>query len=140
LPGILLYTILSGKLMELLVDRRIYYSLFAIIAAYAGTVGYLEMQYPGFIDRMWNYELMGRYSETIEGHSGGVFFYVDKLFNEHFKPMAFLALPALLWIWIKGSDKSRSLALYLVCSIVGYLAIISFSGTKTTWYHAPVFP
>jgi 4-amino-4-deoxy-L-arabinose transferase-like glycosyltransferase len=140
LPGMALYVVISGKLLPLLRDRRIYLSLFAILGAYAGTVGYLEVQYPGFVDRMWNYELMGRYSETIEGHSGGVFFYFKKLFNHHFTPIAYLVIPASYWLLKYGNDQKRSLTTFLLLSALGYLAIISFSGTKTGWYHAPVFP
>jgi 4-amino-4-deoxy-L-arabinose transferase-like glycosyltransferase len=140
LPGMVLYVLLRGKLIDSLRDKRIYFSLFAILGAYTGTVGYLEFQYPGFIDRMWNYELMGRYSETIEGHSGGMFFYFKKLFNHHFTPLAYLLIPALIWLFKFGSDKKRSLTLFLLLSFLGYMAVISFSGTKTTWYHAPVFP
>jgi len=140
LPGMVLYVILRGQLLPLLRDVKIYLSLLAIVAAYAGTVGYLELQYPGFIDRMWNYELMGRYSETIEGHAGGVFFYFKKLFNHHFTPIAYLVIPASFWLLKFGSDQKRSLTLFLLLSFLGYMAVISFSGTKTGWYHAPVFP
>lgn len=140
LPGMVVYVLWRGKIFQLLRDPRIYVSLFAILAAYAGTIGYLEVSYPGFIDRMWNYELMGRYSETIEGHSGGVFFYFKKLFNHHFTPLAYLVIPAVYWLFKFGSQQKRSLTLFLALSFLGYMAVISFSGTKTTWYHAPVFP
>lgn len=140
-PGLLLYLIFSGQLLKVLKDYRIYIAVGSIVVAYLGTIFYYESQYPGFIDRMWNYELMGRYTKTIEGHRGGFLHYAMKMFKEGFVPFMY-AVPVSVALVLdkKMNAQIRQLLLLVFAVFAAYLLVISFSETKTAWYHAPLFP
>ncbi len=91
-PAWLIFAGLKGRLGNFLKDRKLYFAAFTAIAIYAGVIGLFEWNYAGFIDRMWNYELMGRYSNAIEGHSGSWNYYLSA-FIEHDFTVYF-------WIWL----------------------------------------
>lgn len=140
-PGLLAFALHQKALVRLLKDPRIYLALFFIAGTYAATVGYFEWRFPGFIDRMWNYELMGRYSNTIEEHSGNVFYYAEYLLWRGFMPFSLIMIFTLLLV----KDKSmaapvKNLILLAAYALLGYLVVISLSETKTSWYSAPLFP
>jgi 4-amino-4-deoxy-L-arabinose transferase-like glycosyltransferase len=60
LPGLLLYTIYSKKFTEVLTDKLVWITILSVASVFFGSVFYLNEIYPGFLDRMWGYELMGR--------------------------------------------------------------------------------
>lgn len=136
-PGVLLYTLLSKTLLSCLKDYRMYLSILSIAVAYGGTVSYLESQYPGFIDRMWNYELMGRYQKVIESHQGSPLFYL-RILQDQFSPYVYL-IPFIIGLsFSKNVDPlMRKLVQLMGCVFLSYIIIISFSETKTFWYLAP---
>lgn len=138
-PGLLVYILVQKKL-KLLKDYRVYVALAVITGLYLVAVFYFEQQYPGFIKRMWEYELSGRYSENIEGHRGGFTYYFE-LLKTGFSPFVWVALSSLVFVFDrKISPFSRNLIQVLVFVFFSYALILSFSSTKTTWYHAPLYP
>lgn len=139
-PGLLLYIILEGKAGELLRKKDIYLAFAVIIGVYGGTLWYFEIQQSGFIHRMWEYELMGRYSNIIEGHSGGPMYYFNELM-EGIPVFIYPAIFSLLILWEDRAPKHlKSLVLLLWCVSLSYAVIISMSETKTMWYTAPLYP
>lgn len=139
-PGLLLFLLMEGKARELLKKRDLYIALAVIIGVYGGTLWYFETQQTGFIQRMWDYELMGRYSTTIEGHSGGPMYYFNQLM-EGIPVFFFPAIFSLLILWEDRAPKPlKSLILLLWCVSLSYGFIISLSETKTMWYSAPLYP
>jgi len=139
-PGLLVYVIYQKKWRWLFRRPEWYGALFLIIGVYAGSLVYFEWQHPGFIDRMWNYELMGRYQKTIEGHQGGPLYYLNRLIRGmgvFFWPAIFS--PLLLSV-PDVPNRWKSLIRILWMSMLSYGLIISFSATKTSWYVAPLYP
>ncbi len=136
-PGVLIYTLLSGQLGRCLKDYRIYLSVLGIGLAYGGTLAYFESQYPGFVDRMWNYELMGRYQTIIEEHQGPPLYYL-RLLQERFSPYIYL-IPFVIGYSFhpRVPAMMKCLIQIVSCAFVSYIAIISLSETKTFWYLAP---
>lgn len=138
-PGLLLYVIFQGKLKWLFSRPEWYGALLLIAGVYAGSLWYFETQNPGFINRMWNYELMGRYQETIEGHVGGPLFYLREVrdgLGVFFWPAA---LSPLLLYTRTTAPRRKNLVLILWLSMLSYGCILSFSETKTAWYSAPLY-
>ncbi len=137
-PGILLFTFWKGKLFSMLKDYKFLLSCVSILGVYAAVIAYFESRFPGFIDRMWNYELMGRYTNTIENHSKDFLYFFTDLALESFVPY-FLLIPI---IFASSFNKSMSkplqdsiqlITLVMFC----YTLVLSFSQTKTDWYIAP---
>ncbi|PHR44637.1 MAG: hypothetical protein COA32_14695 [Fluviicola sp.] len=142
LPGILAFILLKKhRFKEVMGSYKTYMSAIIIAGAYILTLVYFEWQYPGFFDRMWNYELLGRYTNTIEGHSGGFFFYFDIYFNQNSSYLGYFALFGLFVLFDKNADiRLKRLTTLLSLVFVSYLLFISISATKTEWYVAPLYP
>ena len=139
-PGLLLFVIQQKKLKWLFSRPAWYGVLFLIAGVYLGSLWYFESKQAGFFDRMWNYELLGRYQTTIEGHVGGPLFYLRELIDGmgvFFWPAAFS--PLLVGGW-SAQGKWKNLIMILWLSMLSYGGILSFSETKTAWYAAPLFP
>jgi len=141
LPGMLIYTIYACKLKSILTDKNIWLSIMLIIGSYLATIGYLEYQSEGFIDRMWNYELGGRYSEAKDGHKGNIWYFVKDLSLTHFRIYFWLVLIALILLRDpKLSPAKKQLITYLGVVFISYILIISFAKTKLFWYGMPATP
>lgn len=142
LPGIFIFIVLSkSRFKEIMGSYKTYLAAIVIAGAYVLTLVYFEWQYDGFFDRMWNYELMGRYTTTIEGHSGGFFYYFDIYFNQDNTYLGYFALLGLFVLFDKqAEDRLKRLTALLSLAFISYLVIISISATKTEWYVAPLYP
>ena len=151
-PAWVLFALISGKIPTLLKDQRLYAAALGVLGVYAAVLAGFEMAYPGFFDRMWNYELMGRYTEVIEGHTGPWYYYIDLLFKDDtlFLWLAIMAaFGAVLgygkrmgWSSLKFQKWGVGGRVFIFVFLVGafYLAVVSQSQTKLPWYHAPLFP
>ncbi len=140
IPGLFLYAAYRGVFFKLLKRSSTYVAIFALVASYVATVVYLENAYPGFFYRMWDYELFGRYNNTIEGHSGGFFFYFELYFSHHHAPW-FIFIWTIPFIFLNknNSKKNKNFAVCLLLSFLSYFIIVSMSSTKTAWYYAPLY-
>jgi len=140
-PGLLLFTILTRQLIPTLKDYRFWLAGFTIVGLYAGLIYYYELQQPGFFDRMWNYELFGRYTKTIEGHSFPAYYYFEYLAFEKMIPYIFMVPIIFLLAFKKDQSPTLKNSILGVGSVmICYLFFLSFSQTKTTWYVAPAYP
>lgn len=142
LPGLFLFILVKKERFLMVMKNYKTYSAMVIIGmVYICTIGYYEWQYPGFFQRMWDYELMGRYSETIEGHSGGLMYYIDLYFKHGFLKIGYIILLGLFPLLDKNaSPKVKRLLTLLFLVFISYLVFITLSATKTTWYIAPLYP
>lgn len=139
-PGIIVYLIATKRLISIVTDWKFLMACFLIAAAYVGVVGYYEYAYPGFFDRMWNYELMGRYSGTIEEHYQSKFYYLDKLARKFLNPYLYFIPFIFIASFKKGMDpKLRSGIQYFTSIALFYLLIVSQSKTQTDWYVVPIY-
>lgn len=141
LPGLLLYTIYTKKLKAVLTDKYVWITIGMIVCIFSGTILYLNWVYPGFIDRMWGYELMGRYTDAKDGHKGGFsFFFNDLAFNSFRYYFWMIPISLLLFLSRDISDYTKRILLCLVIVFFSYLLIISFAETKLFWYGTPIIP
>ena len=151
-PAWVLFALISGKIPTLLKDQRLYAAALGVLGVYAAVLAGYEMAYPGFFDRMWNYELMGRYTEVIEGHTGPWYYYIDLLFKDDTLFMWLVIMAAfgavlgygkrMGWSSLKFQKWGVGGRVFIFVFLVGavYLAVVSQSQTKLPWYHAPLFP
>lgn len=150
-PAWLLFALVSGKGFSLIKDVRLYRLGAAVLGIFGLVLGGFEWAYSGFLDRMWNYELMGRYTKVIEGHTGPWYYYVDLLVKQDFIYTLVIALSSSLILLrrdnAEGSmvrrnnlDVGLKLGIFIFLMILFYGLVISYSKTKLPWYHAPLFP
>lgn len=138
-PALLLYAILRGKLVWLLRQPRLYavaVGVVGVIAAY-----YLAREHydPGYLKLVAENELGGRFSQTIEGHTGKWSFYFDTLYTKDFEGWLWWLLPAVL-VWLQPDRLVRRAGSYLLLFVVGWLGVLSTSATKIDWYAIPAYP
>jgi len=139
-PIWLFLAIIYKRFWPLLRDSRIYMGIGVVLGTYGLVILGFELNYPGFIQRMWNYELLGRYTEVIEGHTGPWFYYIQNLFQNDYKYAMISVLLLFPLVWELRKSIEGQLAVFLGFTGVFYLMVISFSQTKLPWYHAPLFP
>jgi 4-amino-4-deoxy-L-arabinose transferase-like glycosyltransferase len=139
-PGFILYLLAERKLLPVLRDKYLYVAIGAFFFVLLVVFGSLELNHPGFLQRMWDYELFGRYTETIDEHQHGFWYFMQIWFAGDFLPWVYL-LP--LGILLLGSKSHHAVHSYIKLGLLAgipYLLIISASQTKTFWYQAPLFP
>lgn len=140
LPGMLLYALYKKQLFKLLKLPIMYAAVGVILLALIGPYIYLEWCYPGYIQRAWEYELAGRYSNVIDRHEHGFLWYGTELLNVHFVPwFGILPLAILVLVFDRSAIIKRVTILTAITALC-FLLIISLSGTKTFWYAVPVIP
>lgn len=147
-PAWILFAFVSGKGISLIKDVRIYRLGALVLSLFALVLFGFEWAYPGFLDRMWNYELMGRYTNVIEGHTGPWYYYINLLIEKDNVYVWVVVLSGLLLLLnryvSKAGDPRNNLAFtlgdFLFITVLVYGTVISLSKTKLPWYHAPIFP
>ena len=141
LPGLFIYTILIGKLKSILTNKNVWLMILSVIMVYSGVIFYLNYQYPGFVDRMWGYELMGRYTDAKDGHKGDFSFFFTEIAFNGFKWYFWLVPISLLALLSKDINRNTSQLLICLASVFfSFLLLISFAETKLYWYVTPIIP
>jgi 4-amino-4-deoxy-L-arabinose transferase-like glycosyltransferase len=138
LLGLLVYTLYQKRLGKLLRSPSFYGSAIFVIGA--GLSYYLLREYynPGYLHAMLGNEV-GRYSDSVEGHTGSFWFYLQQM-QRTFIPWLYLVLPSL--VITQFSQKRLTKALGAFCSfyLICHSLVISSSQTKLAWYNAPEYP
>jgi 4-amino-4-deoxy-L-arabinose transferase-like glycosyltransferase len=90
---------------------------------------------------MWYFGYSGfmRATYPIEGHSGGVLYYLTYLFTSE-NPVWIAALPFAISLSLYGAVKRSKPDTLLVIWIITVLGLFTFAQTKLYWYILPAFP
>lgn len=95
-----------------------------------------------FFKKMIEFDLLERTSRTLEGHTGGPFYYLLTFQYGYFywllALVAGLVLYAALYRSIDKIEKNTALLLFLWITVP--LVLYTIAKTKITWYILPVFP
>ena len=141
LPGLILYCLIRGSFLALAKDLRVYLLLFVMTVIYVGLVGYYESRFPGFFDRMWNYELFGRYTNAVDGHDNNHFYFLENMGLKDFFPFLLLMPVAVFVLLILDKYKRyRNFVILSAAVFLMYFLGISISSTRLFWYSAPLYP
>ncbi|MDT8309064.1 MAG: glycosyltransferase family 39 protein [Bacteroidales bacterium] len=139
-PALIIWALMEQQLITILFRKQFWLGfLFFLLVTAAYYLG-RELINPGYLNAVNLNELSGRYFETIEGHRGGFWFFLNN--------MATFQSP--YWIWVVGGlsipgllskeRKVMKITAFSMVSIIVYLFVISISKTKLIWYTLPVFP
>lgn len=142
LPGLGAYTLISReRRTSVLLNKKTYAGVGIVLGGFALTILYYNLAYPGFFQRMWDYELMGRYSTTIENHDGAFTYYIEQYFTAGNYGLNYTILIGGFSLFDRNmSIEKRNVMILLLFSFISYLLVISNSATKTEWYGAPLYP
>ncbi len=92
-----------------------------------------------FINNYLLYHVLERATNSIEGHEGGAFFYLN-IIQTQFFPW-FLLLPVALWgLGKKLRQDASGLAQILLVLVSVVLLGYSLASTKLAWYIIPIYP
>jgi 4-amino-4-deoxy-L-arabinose transferase-like glycosyltransferase len=140
LPGLLIYTIVERKLLQVFKNPALYIGYFLFLSVVIGYYLCREYYNPGFINAVWQNELWGRYSTVIEDHNGSWTYYTMWLRNKGFSywfpllPFGFIASQ----LFLKQDFKSFSF--YISILIISFFFILSGSKTQLEWYDMAAYP
>jgi 4-amino-4-deoxy-L-arabinose transferase-like glycosyltransferase len=139
-PAIVLFALYKRQLLNLLRDR---YTWFAVLAYVVVILGYYlarNASCPDFIYRVWAFEVGGHYGETRDGHDHPWFWYMKQWYDFKFQYwLPFLPLGIGL-LFHPRFRAQRDIHVLLLLAFGTYLAVVSSSQTKLSWYDASLYP
>lgn len=139
-PALLVYSLLTGNFIRTLRGKYTYLGLFTFVVLVGGYHFLREMQGPGYLAAVWENDMGGRFSSTLENHVGRFSHYWEFLKNEGFWCwILLLPLGAILGIQAKDKAQKR-IAILASLQMVLIFLIISNAKTKLFWYATPMYP
>ncbi len=141
MPGLLIYILLSKKIMSVLKDPFFYIGCAGYILIIASYYILREQFNPGYLAAVYENELTGRYLKVNEGHNGNLFSYIKLLSSvqTYFWFDLFLLCIAIYPFVIKKFDFNKLFQYFLLLTICFFIVLTS-SKTIIDWYSAPALP
>lgn len=137
-PALLLFALISGKLLWLLKNRYTWYGAGILLLMIAFIYGWREIADPGYIQAMLHEEVTGRYSEVVAGYGGGPFYYLETFMDyRQYSYWMLFFLPGVFLIL--RNPNTRTLGLFQLLLVFTTLGILSVSSTKFNWYNAILY-
>jgi 4-amino-4-deoxy-L-arabinose transferase-like glycosyltransferase len=141
MPALLLYTILQGRLWQLLRQPRVWAVVLGALALPALYYLTREAAAPGYWHAVVINELGGRFAGTLDEHQGPWTYYLQNLEDHLLGAWKYWLLPAIIILALeRGSSATRRLSMLLFFFVVCWLTVISTAQTKLEWYPGPVYP
>jgi 4-amino-4-deoxy-L-arabinose transferase-like glycosyltransferase len=137
--GVVLYLLLVARWRRPL--QTPWYGVAAAMVAATGLGWYAlrEQIAPGYLRAALFNDVSGRFTKTLDRHSGSPLYYVDNLVRGGSFSAGFLLAPAPLALWfVKG--RARLALLYSLCIVIGAIGVLSLSATKLSHYAAMTLP
>ena len=136
IPGLFLFTIINKKITSVLKNPHFYLGSIIFIMLVGGYYISREIVNPGYLMKVYENELGGRYLKVLEEHQHPWYYYIMHLNTRHWN----LILPfSLLGIFFIKSQVMKKFLTYNWIIAISYLLIISSSATKLLWYIAPFY-
>jgi len=140
IPSLLIYAIFTKKI-RYIISSPAFYLCAMLYFTVTGTY-FLLMEHlsPGYFSAVWDNDMGGRYSGTIDQHLHPFFFYFNNLVESRFIPWIFVLPLSGFLIFRSQNSELKRFSVFAGVGIVGYWLIISLARTKLLWYDAPLFP
>jgi hypothetical protein len=142
-PGLLLFTIAMGRLVQTLRQNFFWLSVLGFLIIIGGYYTIAEYYYPGYLQLVWENELLPRFFNNSElyhyNQMPEPFHYTKILVTENFKHFFYFLPFGLLLVYFKNSPKESRFALATLITALTFHVVIS-NGTYNAWYNAPIFP
>jgi outer membrane protein assembly factor BamB len=141
LPLIMIvYLVVTKRSVRFLFSKRFLLFLGVGLLVFLPWIIYMLQQF-GSSFGMWYFGYSGfmRATYPIEGHSGGVLYYLTYLFTSE-NPVWIAALPFAISLSLYAAVKRSKPDTLLVIWISTVLGLFTFAQTKLYWYILPAFP
>ncbi len=139
LPALFLFTIIQRKLIWVVTQKILYLDILCFVAAIASFYLLREHYNPGYLQAVWENDLGGRFSGTLENHQHEFSWYFMGLIQYRF--LQWWLVPIGLLLGATHRDpKIKRVTLYAALISGTYLCLISAAKTKLEWYDAPLYP
>ncbi len=140
LPALAIFTAIRGHIRRLFLNQYFYLGLLVFLVVVGTYYTFREHVNPGYLEAVWNNELVGRYLNTLEGHKRPWFFFFIQLCSKRYSFwwLIFLLSPLVIFTW--GNRSQKRFGSYLWCLVLVQLLVISFSKTKLAWYDFQIIP
>lgn len=135
------YLFLSGNFRKLRISQWLLLLLSFVVPILLW--GSLRFHQDGlrFFENMINYDLLNRSENSIEGHTGGVFYYLLTLLRYHGCWIILLIASALYYAApIYNNIKKKSNVMLICLWIVLPFILYTIAKTKIEWYILPIYP
>lgn len=140
LPAMLAYVLYIRKAKTFFTRPSTYLAIGGFLLLVLGYYLARESRNPGYLQAVWENELGGRYSSTLEGHEHPFFYYLNNLVSWRFIPFLFF-IPLSFFILLREKSRHiRNFVVLMLLAIVLWWLIISISQTKLAWYDVPLLP
>jgi 4-amino-4-deoxy-L-arabinose transferase-like glycosyltransferase/putative flippase GtrA len=137
LPALFAYVCLQGRLSHCLRTRAFYINMAVVLAVCVGYYIVREQIDPGYFAAVRDNDLGGRYASVLEGHQGGILWYLTLYTLYPWIVPGFIAAAYIIW---RDTGEPRKICWFLVILSSFYIAVISLASTKLPWYLIPVCP
>ncbi len=139
LPGLLFYSLWKKQVLTILTNKDFYIGVVIFIVPVLGIYLLREAYNHGYLAAVYNNEIGGRY--FTEKNINNDFLYYFKMFTRKRLIPWYVIIPIAIAIGLLNEDsKKKKLTVFLISMVFPFLAIISFSRTKLSWYDVPAFP
>jgi len=140
IPANLILLIVFKQIVPFLKSKWLYFYLLIFLSIVLTYYLNVENTQNGYIGRVLENEIFGRYFSVKDAHQAGFLYYFVILTREQFFPWIIFAFISFIISIKKLKDSNLKLFIASWIVLLTYLLIISLSKTKCQWYTAPVFP
>ncbi|XHH08011.1 MAG: PQQ-binding-like beta-propeller repeat protein [Candidatus Bathyarchaeia archaeon] len=137
---VIIYFLIAKRSLRFLFTKRFAAFLGVGLLIFLPWVTYMLMQYgSSFSEWYFIYSGITRATNPIEGHDGGIFYYLTYLVTAE-NPVWIAALPFAVGFSAYAVTKRSKPDMLLIVWITIVLGLFTFAQTKLYWYILPAFP
>lgn len=140
LPALLVYAFYKKRVLGLLKSWHTWGAIAMFLVLVLGYYFYREWQLPGFLQRVWEEEIGGRYTSGNPGHQHPFYHYYQLLFDWQFVPWLFFLPLSIVTFFTERGKPYRDFNLLLLLAVIVHTTILANSDSKADWYLAGAFP
>lgn len=137
LPGLFLYTLLAGKIKNVLFSRIFWFSV--IVGTSIFLWHYILREYfnPGYIRALQTMQI-GRYVDSSNVGASDYTYYIEN-FIKDFGPWIY-SIPLSVVGLLYANSIQKKLGFYSLLLATTLITLLTFSKAQFEWYEAPVYP
>lgn len=139
LPALFIFLVQQKKL-GFFRSKWFFIDAFLCILVIGGYYLTREHYNPGYLQAVWDNEIVGRYATTLENHKADFFYYIDFITGWHFGTWYWLVPCGMVLGFLFKDEKFRKITIFTSLLVITYWLVISGSSTKLEWYDVPLFP
>lgn len=140
LPGLLVFTLFRYKSLVFFKNKKTYlYALYFIIPVLIIYLG-RELLNPGYLKAAWHWDIAGRYNEQLTGDKPYFGYYLHLMKTEHYFHWFWISAAGIVLGLFSKNNIIKNATLFITCTALGFLVVVSSANTQMLWYNVPVYP